>query len=219
MVKLVFPLLLLAGCSTSPPPPPVAPPEPVEPPFEFPHAYVWSGRPGIELRVDSVTTADIPRAHTRLDVIDADADGVVVRCARCAGSVEGRADWADVEWEALEPAAAAHGSISGFALAIRRAAERRDVEALRRVMARDFTYSLIGPQGREAALVVWQEEGFAALGEIARILDGGLATRDGSLWAAPAEHLEEFGYRGYRVGFRATPDGRWEWTFLIRGER
>jgi hypothetical protein len=217
MLQRVLPLLILTACSSSPPPAPA--PEPVAPPFEFPHPSVWTTRPGVEIRIDTVLAADIPRPFSRLDVIAADSTGAEVRCVPCGEPLQGRVAWSDLVYEAGTPAAAAHGTIAEFALAIRDAAQRRDLEALRSVMARDFTYALIGPPGREMALAAWAAEGFLALDLVPQLLDRGLATRDGNLWAAPAEHLEELGYQGYRLGFRASPDGRWEWIFLIRGER
>jgi hypothetical protein len=216
-----FPLLALVslGCAGAPPaPPPV--PEPAEPPFTFGYSVVWSARPEVAIVVDSVSARAVRRPFTRLEVLSADPDGLTVRCATCGeGGVEGRIAWEDVIFEPDTPISAAHGTISEFALAVRAAAERQDVEALRLVMARDFTYALIGQQGREVALVAWEAERWATLENVPRLLDRGLSTRDSMLWAAPGEHLETLGYRGYRLGFRGTPDGRWEWTFLMRDDR
>ncbi len=218
MLKLSLTIALLFSACGAPPPPP--PPIPTSPPaFEFPFATVWSARPGVVLQLDSASEVTVPRLFSRLEVLDADSAGVLVRCISCPDVVEGRTEWDAIVFDPGEPAAASHGLLAEFVLAVRRSAEVRDVEALRRVMARDFTYALTGPQGREAALVVWAAEGFSSLDKVPRLLDGGLATRDGTLWAAPTAHLEELGYRGYRLGFRATPDGRWEWVFLMRGER
>lgn len=213
-------LLLLASCASPPPPPPPPAPEPPpEPVFEFPYTQVWTAGPSTVLHTDSAGAIDVPRPFTRLEVLQADTAGALVRCNRCERVVEGRVDWDAVVFAPQDPATAAHGTISEFALAIRRSAESRDLDALRQVMARDFTYALIGPTGPEAAIAGWEAEGFAALEMVPELLDRGLATRDETLWAAPAEHLEELGYRGYRLGFRARADGRWEWSFLVRGER
>jgi hypothetical protein len=212
-------LAAVTACAGAPSPPP-PPPEPAIPDFQFSHTTVWTARPDVALRVDSLTTLAVARPFSRLQVLDADPDGVTVRCIACRGSaVEGRVGWEDLIFEPDTPVSAAHGSITEFALAVRQAAENRDVEALRLVMARDFTYAHIGPQGREIALAAWESEGWRSLAMVPLLLDRGLATRNGSLWAAPGEHLEELGYQGYRLGFRGSPDGRWEWTFLVQDDR
>jgi hypothetical protein len=209
-------LLVVSACG-APPPAVLAPASP--PTFEFDFPSVWTARPGVLIQMDSLAGVSVPRPFSRLDVLDADSSGVLVRCVTCSQVVEGRTGWDAIVFEPGEPAAASHGLLAEFALAVRRGAENRDTEALRRIMSRDFTYSLTGPQGREAALVVWEAEGFSSLDQVPRLLDGGLVSRDGTLWAAPAAHLEELGYRGYRLGFRVTPDGRWEWVFLMRSDR
>lgn len=197
----------------------IVPAPPPEPALEFTHRQIWTARPGVAIRTDSVQSFAVPRAFTRLEVLEADTAGALVRCYSCATVIEGRISWDGVIFDTAEPATAAMATIAEFALAVRQAAERRDLAALERVMARDFTYALVGPMGREAALDAWRQEGFVALDEVPRLLDRGLATQNGTLWAAPAEHFEQIGYRGYRLGFRSTPDGRWEWVFLTRGER
>jgi hypothetical protein len=212
-------VLLVSACGAPPPPTPLQPAPAPAPSFEFPFTSVWTSRPGVVLQHDSITDVTVSRLFSRLEVLDADSTGVLARCSSCPGIVEGRTGWDGIVFDPGQPAAASHGLLAEFALAVRRSAEARDIEALRRIMARDFSYALTGPQGREAALVVWEAEGFSSLDQVPRLLDGGLATRDGTLWAAPAAHLEEFDYRGYRLGFRATPDGRWEWVFLMRSER
>lgn len=217
--SLTLMLLLATGCATAAPAP-VSPPEPVEPPFAFPHENVWTARPDAVIVVDSVTARALPRPFTRLRVLDADPEGVTVRCEVCVDAVvEGRIGWEEVVFDPDTPVSAAHGTLSEFALAVRAAAERGDAEALRLVMARDFTYALIGQRGREVALSAWEAERWESLAHVPRLLDRGLATRDSLLWAAPAEHLETMGYRGFRLGFRGTADGRWEWTFLVRDDR
>ena len=124
----------------------------------------------------------------------------------------------EVVFEPLSPAAAAERDLASFALAVRDAAGRRDVRALRPVMAPDFTFSFVGLQGAEAALVAWAAEGFQSLERVPALLDRGLATRDSLLWTAPPEHFERLDYRGFRLGFRRLPEGRWEWVFLVRSE-
>jgi hypothetical protein len=217
MLKRFLAVVLLLSACGAPPPPHPAPAAP--PAFDFPFASVWTARPGVVLQTDSHAGITVPRPFSRLEVLEADSTGVLVRCIICPEVVEGRTDWDAIVFEPGDPAAASHGPLSEFALAVRRSVEARDMEALRRIMARDFTYSLTGPHGREAAMVVWEAEGFSSLEQVPRLLDGGLASRDGTLWAAPAAHFEEPGYRGYRLGFRARPDGRWEWVFLMRSDR
>ncbi len=212
-------LAVLPACAGAPASPPPLP-EPEVAAFEFAHTTVWTARPDVVLRVDSVAETVVPRAFSRLQVLAADSTGATVRCVVCRErTVEGVAEWSDLIFEPDSPVSAAHGTIGEFALAVRQAAENRDVEALRLVMARDFTYALIGPQGRETALSAWESEGWRSLEIVPTLLDRGLATRNGALWAAPGEHLEELGYRGFRMGFRGTPDGRWEWAFLVRDDR
>jgi len=210
---------LLAACSQAARAPVLEPAPQPEATFQFTHPHVWTVLPGVAIRTDSLQSFAVPRMFTRLEVLEADTAGALVRCYSCASVVEGRISWDGVIFDTVEPATASMGSIAEFALAVRQAAANRDLEALQRVMARDFTYALVGPAGREAALDAWIQEGFIALDEVPRLLDRGIATRNGTLWAAPAEHFEQIGYRGYRLGFRSTPDGRWEWIFLTRGER
>lgn len=209
-------LWLLAGCAPPPPaPPPAAPPPP--PPYVFPHRVVWTAAPGIELVTDSARVA-VSRPFTALEVVQADSLSLLVRCPVCPQAPLGRVPMEDVVFAALPPAEAAHGDLAAFALAVREAARRHDVAALRPVMAPDFTFSFVGTQGAETALAAWEAERFATLDRVPALLDHGLATRDSLLWAAPPEHFERLDYRGLRVGFRRTPEGQWRWVFLVRSE-
>lgn len=204
-----------AACAPPPPPPPPAPPPP-PPPFEFPYDTVWSAE-AVALRADS-GSVPLPRPFTPLEVVEADPDSLLVRCGACPGTPSGRIGASEAVFAPLRPEDAAGEGIAEFALAVREAARRHDLAALRPVMAPDFTFSFLGTQGAEQALAAWESERFAPLDGVAALLDRGLATRDGALWVAPPEHLDALDYRGERIGFRRTLAGRWEWVFLVRSE-
>jgi hypothetical protein len=209
-----FAALVLAACAPAAPPPPAAP----APEVEFPWTRVWTAAAEVAI-LDSMSAFAVARPFTALEVLGADSARVRVRCPRCAEPVEGWVALDQVVYQPALPAVAAAGTLAEFALALRDAAERRDVQALLAVMDPEFNYAFIGPQRREIAAAGWQHEGFATLDLLPALLDRGLATRDGRLWAAPPEHFETLGYRGLRAGFRRTPQGLWEWVFLVRGER
>ncbi len=164
------------------------------------------------------TIREVVRPFTALEVVEAEPERLFVRCGSCG--VEGVAEIApaEVAYEALAPVEAAGESLGAFALAVREAARGRDLEALRPVMASDFTFSFVGVQSAELALAAWRVEGFAALDRVPELLDRGLVTRDSALWVAPSAHLDRLDYRGLRLGFRRAPAGRWEWVFLVRSE-
>ena len=182
----------------------------------FPVEVVWTARAEVPLDTGLRRIA-IERIFQRLDVVERDSIGLRVRCGGCPASPEGYVEEEDILYEAVPPGVAMWGELPDFALAIREAAARRDLEALRPVMAPEFTFAFVGQQNPAAALDVWRAEGFTSLDRLIELLDGGLATRDGDIWVAPAEFVEVPGYRGIRTGMRQAADGRWEWLYLIAG--
>lgn len=200
----------LAGITACAPPPPPPAPDP-EPPEPFPHAEVWTALPGLE-----VDGRPIP-LFTRLRTVARDSAGVLVRCELCDPPFEAVVDESGIVYDRLPPEVAAWGSLAEFALSVREAAAHHDLAALRPVMAPDFSFSFVGPQTPEAAFEVWGWERFATLGRVPALLDGGLTSRDGSIWSAPLAFVREPGHQGLRLGFRQRPDGRWEWLYLIEG--
>lgn len=208
----------LGGCGGAPPAPglvfPATAPAPVLAPFPAP--VVWAVDGGVELDT-GVETIVLPRPFMALDVVGRDPTGLLVQCRHCEGMPIGYVADEDVVYDPLPPEVAAWGSLADFALAIREAAANRDLDALRTVMAFDFSSSLVGPQHPDAAFAVWRNEQFASLDRVPSLLAQGLAPLDDGIWAAPLEYVEDLSYRGLRLGFRRSPDGRWEWLFLIRG--
>lgn len=213
---LILTLAVAGGCSLVRRPPPAPEPEPAPPEYEFPHTRVWTAHRDVSLRGDSASVS-VPRAFTALTVEDADSLWITVRCPGCDGEPAGRVLHEEVLYEAQSPVQAASGSVAEFALAIRAAAERGDVQALALVMHPEFTFSLVGLQGAERARSAWAADGYEVLERIPELLDGGLAPAGGGLWVAPADFVEETSYSGLRIGFRRSPGGRWEWVFLVRG--
>lgn len=213
----LLPLALLAAAACAPRPVPPPPPAP-EPPPPFPHAQVWTREAGTALRPDSAGApqADLPHAFTRLEVLRSDSASLYVRCIVCTPHLEGWVEKERVVWEARAPALAAGGELAEFLLAVRGAASRRDVAALRPVMARLFTHSLSGADGPVEAVGRWEQEGFRRLDRLPFLLDRGVATRDGSIWAAPPAWVAYPSYRDLRAGFRRE-GGRWEWIFFVPG--
>jgi hypothetical protein len=213
-------LLVLASAACLPPaggrPAPLPTPAEEEWLAWFPYRVVWSALPDMLIDVDGVGYA-LPGVSTRLEVLSGDSTGLRVRCAVCPGELEGVVDPSHVIHSAESPAAAASGDLAGFALAIREAALRRDVEALRPVMSRTFTFSFGAWGGPVEAIAAWEREGYRALDHLPGVLDRGIATRDGRIWAAPPEYLHQDEYLGYRAGFRREA-GRWQWVFLVRGD-
>ena len=159
----------------------------------------------------------IERAFVPLDVLSGDTLGLLVRCQSCTPPVAGRIAETAIVHTAIPPEVAALGSLGEFALAVSAAAEERDLDALRWVMAPDFFFSFIGTQNPDAAFEVWRSEDFTTLDQVPALLAEGLDTADGKIWAAPLDYVESFSYRGLRLGFWKRPDGRWEWLFLVRG--
>jgi hypothetical protein len=215
-VRVVFVLLVCASCA---PPRAAAPPASATheaPPPPFPSALAWTARPDVRVVTDEGETR-VPHAFTRLNVLHADTIGVRVRCLYCIPALEGSLAREDVVHEALTPGAASHGTLAEFALAVRHAAEHRDLRALQGVMSSDFTFSFGGGGGPGSALIRWQWEGFRSLDHLPPLLDRGLATRDSVIWVAPPAFLSDPEYHGLRTGFRRNGAGQWEWIFLVSG--
>jgi hypothetical protein len=210
---------LLGGCAPAPPPPllvfPAADPAPIIAPF--PADVVWTADAGVELDTGEAEKIVLERPFLPLDAVGRDPIGLLVQCRSCEGMPIGYVADQAVVYEPLPPEIAAFGSLADFALAIREAAAHRDLDALRSVMAFDFSSSLVGPQHPDAAFAVWVNEEFASLDRVPSLLAEGLAPLDNGIWAAPREYVDDLSYRGLRLGFRRSADGRWEWLFLIRG--
>src|SRR5690606_36561942 len=111
-------------------------------------------------------------------VVGRDPTGLLVQCRHCEGMPIGYVADEDVVYDPLPPEVAAWGSLADFALAIREAAANRDLDALRTVMAFDFSSSLVGPQHPDAAFAVWRNEQFASLDRVPSLLAQGLAPLD-----------------------------------------
>jgi hypothetical protein len=207
------------AASTSPPlptpEPEVVAAEPEPEPFAF--EAVWSSFPGIAIVGDGGYAVPVPNLFTRLEVVGRDSVGLRVRCTLCPEVIEGYVREDQVVFEPVPPAVAAWQELSAFALAVREAARTRDLNALRRVMAADFSFSFIGPQDPEVALAAWTTEQFRTLDQVPGLLDRGLVTPDDWIWSAPPAFLSDPWYHGVRLGFRRQSDGRWEWIYLIRG--
>jgi hypothetical protein len=205
---------LLSACLRAAAPEPPAPqPEPEPDPFPF--EVVWSAGPDLTLAAPDEPGGTPLALFSRLEVFGRDSLGLRVACAVCPGRARGIVSEADVVFEVLPPEIAAWGTLAEFALAVRDAAERLDLAALRPILASDFSFSFVGPQTPETAFDVWRFEQFATLRRVPELLDQGLTTRDGRIWAAPPRFYAERAYGDLRLGFRRDPSGRWEWLFLI----
>jgi hypothetical protein len=219
-MKIVVGLLFgmaASACAAAPAPAPPPPPAP-EPSLEpLPHDRAWADRAGLPLRLDSGEEIPLPYLFTPLHVLGRDSAGVRVRCDVCGEGWVGVVSEADLVFDELPPEVAAWGSLAQFALSVRAAAERHDLDALRSVMAPDFSFSFIGTQSPGAAFAVWRAEQFATLDRVPGLLDQGIATRDDRFWVAPPAFVEVPTFRGLRTGFRQRLDGRWEWLYLIGG--
>ncbi len=214
-------LALLAVACTPPPrpaaplPAPPPPAAPAEPPFTAPE--VWTAEPGLMLRGDSGSVT-LPWAFMRMAVLRVDSTELVVRCMACRGFPVGRVEKSRVVHQVRTPLEARQLGLADFALAVREAARRKDVEALRRVMARDFVFSLELGEGVLETLAAWQGRRAGDLERLPGLLDRGLvSTGGGGVWAAPPEFVTQRGYADLRAGFRRGPDG-WEFIFLVRPE-
>lgn len=224
MLRSALPLLLaLAACAAPratvpppvPPPPAAAPAEPAPPAIAV-GASVWNRDPGAALLGETSGTT-LPFLFMRLEVLEAEGGRLRVRCARCEGYPEGWISEDAVVHRPLAPREAARLELADFALAVRHAALARDVEALRPVMARQFSHQL-GPlePGTLETFAAWEREGYRTLDRLPFLLDRGIATVHGTaVWAAPPEFTTTLEYADLRAGFRRGPDG-WEWLFLVR---
>lgn len=213
---LLFFMIVVAGCTPLPAPPEAvlsAPPAPV----------VWTAREGVELHGENGIVR-LPYVLMRLEAIGADSLGIHVRCAVCAEPSEGVVAREAVIYEPARPADVTRGSLADFVLAVRAAAERRDVEALREVMSPDFSFTFGGAEGRLEALGAWERAGYRSLDRLPALLDRGVVNRwadapahPDELWVAPPEYLAHPDYHDLRAGFRRA-GGEWRWVFFIRGD-
>lgn len=216
-------LLVLAAAACGGPPAPR--PLPAPPPQPRPEAVprdVWTREPGVRLAGDSATApgTTLPYAAMRLEVIRADSARFLVRCSVCPRPATGWVARESVLSAAATPALAAAGTLAEFALAVRAAASRRDVQALRAVMSPRFVHDPDGRDGTVEALGDWQAERYRRLDRLPFLLDRGLATvEDTDVWAAPPDYATLPGYQDLRAGFRRTRAGRWEWVFYVQGKR
>lgn len=209
--------LVAAGCGAAGRAPAEALPEPAPPPAEpihFPYALAWTARADVPIRSESGEQR-VEHPFTRLNVTAVDTLGVRVQCLYCIPAVDGWVRVGDLVYEPAAPAEVAAGELAEFVLAVRAAAEARDEAALRPVMSQRFTFSFEGGGGGVDAFRRWEWQGFRALDNLVPLLDRGLATRDSVIWTAPPAFLTDPGYHGLRAGFRRSPEGRWEWIYLV----
>jgi hypothetical protein len=225
----VLALCFAAGaCGTparrpAPVPPPAPPPlpavNPVLPPPPPPivaNASVWTRDAGGQLRGESGGVS-LPYLGMRLEVLQVDTMQLLVRCVHCPGTPQGWIAREAVVHHPRPPAEARSGDLAEFVLAVRDAAARQDVQALRPVMSRDFVHSL-GPldMGLLETFAAWEREQYRTLDRMPSILDRGVASVPGTtVWAAPPEWASMPGYADVRAGFRRGENG-WEWIFLVR---
>jgi hypothetical protein len=93
--------------------------------------------------------------------------------------------------------------------AVEQAAGARDVAALRKLMADQFTYTTGDEPSADTAIVVWQADP-SILAELDKVLDAGCAHDAGRKEVVcPAAFLDDPGQAGYRAGFRQVEDGSW----------
>ncbi len=182
----------------------------------FLHTVAWSAVPNLRLVGYGGVDLWIPTLFTRLEVEGNDSLGVRVWCAVCEPMIAGYATERDLVADVLPPEVSAWGTFPEFLLAIRDAAARHDLEALRPVMTPDFTSSFFGIQNPDAAFATWRADDFWSLDELPALLDQGVATRDSLLWSTPPAFVADMDYQGLRSGFRRRADGRWEWLYLVR---
>ncbi|HEX8391530.1 MAG TPA: hypothetical protein VF665_04150 [Longimicrobium sp.] len=229
MRRFVPLLLLLAACGgpsrprpaaapVPPPAPAVEPAAPVPPPIvQF--QSVWTRSPGLRLRGETSMTP-LPWMFMRLEVLRADTTDLLVRCAVCPGAPTGWLERAAVVHYAPAPIDAARMELADFAFAVRDAASRRDIRALRPVMARTFAGTL-GPVevGMLETLAAWEREGYRSLDRMPFLMDRGITTVSTTqVWASPPEYATNPAYADLRAGFRRGPEG-WEWVFLVANGR
>lgn len=211
--------IFACGCAAREPLPVLPPPpEPQAKVVAAPHpdSIAWTIRPQVQIRtLAGLQMLAGPVAVLR--ILGEDSIGLRVWCATCPEAAIGWADTADVAFPGTLPATAASGDLISFVLALSEAAAAHDVDALRPVMADEFTFSLRSGGGRLEALGQWEREGYRTLSRLPALLEGGLETTDGRVWAAPAAFARDAGYSGLRAGFKRNAEGLWEWVFLVGG--
>jgi hypothetical protein len=214
--------LVLAACPAPqrPAPPPAPVPVragPAAPPAIVQSQSVWTRDAGLVLRGEG-GAATLPFVFMRLEVLRADTTELLVRCVHCPGAPIGWLARGSVVHVPPDVSTAAEMELADFALAVRDAASRRDVPALRRAMSRDFVHTL-GPidPGILETLAQWEREGYRSVDRLPFLLDRGIASVAGTaIWAAPPEYASDLRYNGLRAGFRRGREG-WEWVFLVSG--
>lgn len=229
MRRSVFLLILLAACAgpsrpraavpaAAPVPAMVAEAAPAPSPIaQF--QSVWTRVPGLRLRGETSMTP-LPFTFMRLEVLRADTTELLVRCAVCPGTPSGWLERSAVVHHAPAPIDAAQMELADFAFAVRDAAARRDIQALRPVMARTFAGTL-GPVelGMLETLAAWEREGYRALDRMPFLMDRGIVTVSTTqVWASPPEYATSAAYADLRAGFRRGANG-WEWIFLVANGR
>lgn len=212
-------LLLGAGCRTvpPPPPPPAPPPEPVVEPVSYPYPdTAWTALPRVVLS-DSSGSWAIEGLLTKLIVVGGDSASLRARCAICDDTVYRWVSREEVIYEVPPVDSTTTGSIAEFAFAVRQAAVTRNMEAIWPLLAPDFTFGALSTSGKDRAVMAWMSDNFSTLDVVPGMLDAGL-TEMGTWWVAPAAYARAFDYRGPRIGFTRTREGRWEWAFFVEGE-
>jgi hypothetical protein len=182
-------------------------------------AEVWARRAGLVLADDSATPpATLPHTAMRLFVLEADSARFRVRCEHCPQPAVGWVAHGDVVVRPRPPAVAAEEEeLAEFAVAVRDAASRHDLDALRAVMDPLFVHDLDGRDGIIQAMGDWRDEGFRRLDRVAPLVDRGLApVPHTGVWASPPAYASLDGFQDLRTGFQRV-GGRWRWIFLVRG--
>jgi hypothetical protein len=101
--------------------------------------------------------------------------------------------------------------------AVRRAAAKRDVAALRTLIADDITWSFGAAPGADGAIAMWQADG-TQLEAMVKVLDGGCRLDEaGAQVTCPPAYTESPGYLGHRAGFEKRGQA-WKLTFFVSGD-
>jgi hypothetical protein len=199
-----------------PPPPEVIDTTPPPPPPVVANQSVWTRDAGTLLRGET-DGVRLPFIFMRLDVLRADTTDLLVRCVHCPGAPQGWISRESVVHYVRPRSDPRKLELADLVLAVREAASQRDVEAMRRLMSREFVHTL-GPleMGLLETFAAWELDGYRTVDRLPFILDRGVATVPGTpVWAAPPEYAAQLGYRDVRAGFKRGTDG-WEWIFLVR---
>lgn len=102
-------------------------------------------------------------------------------------------------------------------LAVRKAAESGDLEALRPWMADGFSWSFGGDLDADQAIARWRDRP-EVLRDLVAVIDRGcVAGQEAERVICPPEYGSDPGYLGYRAGFVRRPEG-WRMTFFIAGD-